>query len=482
MSPLYPINTWCDVNIYFNVGKAMFNGRTLYAEAFDHKGPIIFFIYGLGYLISNTSFFGMFIIQLIAWFIMVSAIYFSSKLFINKQLSLIAAFIFPLFLFKYTDHGGSAEEFVLVMEAFSLYFFLKYFKDANNNYANPKYMLVHGLTSSIAFFIKLNLIMFWLFPLLGTFICILKNRKWANLIQNLSYYILGFAIITVPICIYFYLNDALSEAYNVYFLTNSKYASVPQSASEIISLILSRIYLFCRGDLLGAFVILNGIFYFPYKYIQNKVGKASFVLCGISVFLIVSVTRSFFGYYNLPFYIFTALGWISILGYIQKYISFDVSRKATTFLCIIFILLSATQKNFFKVGGEAFFSKKGSGLVFEFAPEISKVKDAQLLNLGFGEANAIFTYCDIKPKITFFMTPNMPHELYPKLRDEQTRYIQQKEVDFVILTNATMNYDYFRELPSLNQNYELIDTYVDTDAYLKKINQFYTYYLYKKID
>lgn len=64
MSPLYPINEWSDVNLYYNIGKAIFNGRTLYAEAFDHKGPLIFFIYGIGYAISNTSFIGMFLMYI----------------------------------------------------------------------------------------------------------------------------------------------------------------------------------------------------------------------------------------------------------------------------------------------------------------------------------------------------------------------------------------------------------------------------------
>lgn len=107
----------------------MFEGRTLYTEAFDHKGPLIFIIYGIRYFISNTSFLGIYFIQIIAWTIMLCAIYFSSKLFINKQLALIGTFIFPLFLFKYTSHGGSAEEFILICQSISLYLFLKYFKD-----------------------------------------------------------------------------------------------------------------------------------------------------------------------------------------------------------------------------------------------------------------------------------------------------------------------------------------------------------------
>ncbi|MDR0825520.1 MAG: hypothetical protein LBN74_10530, partial [Prevotella sp.] len=84
MSPLYPFNEWSDINLYFNIGKAIFNGKVLYTEAFDHKGPLIFFIYGVGYLISNTSFLGMYIIEVLMWTFMIYAAYFTAKLYLDK--------------------------------------------------------------------------------------------------------------------------------------------------------------------------------------------------------------------------------------------------------------------------------------------------------------------------------------------------------------------------------------------------------------
>ena len=37
-------------------------GRTLYLETFDPKGPFIFLFYGIGYLTSNTSFIALYIL------------------------------------------------------------------------------------------------------------------------------------------------------------------------------------------------------------------------------------------------------------------------------------------------------------------------------------------------------------------------------------------------------------------------------------
>jgi hypothetical protein len=71
MSPLYAFNEWVDVNAYFTMGKGMMNGHVLYKDLFDHKGPLLYFIYGLGYLIDKAGFTGVFLLQLLANFVTV---------------------------------------------------------------------------------------------------------------------------------------------------------------------------------------------------------------------------------------------------------------------------------------------------------------------------------------------------------------------------------------------------------------------------
>mgnify|MGYP000054928960 FL=1 len=53
---LYPMNDWQDANCFFTVGKAMMNGKVLYKDIYEQKGPVLYFIHGIAYLISKTSF------------------------------------------------------------------------------------------------------------------------------------------------------------------------------------------------------------------------------------------------------------------------------------------------------------------------------------------------------------------------------------------------------------------------------------------
>ena len=57
---LYPFNDWNDANSYFSVGKALFNGKMPYRDVFDQKGMYLYFLYGLAYLVSHTTFLGVF--------------------------------------------------------------------------------------------------------------------------------------------------------------------------------------------------------------------------------------------------------------------------------------------------------------------------------------------------------------------------------------------------------------------------------------
>ena len=54
-SPLYPFNDWCDANAFFTMGKGLFNGKIIFKDLFEQKGPFLYLIYGIGYLIMYGS-------------------------------------------------------------------------------------------------------------------------------------------------------------------------------------------------------------------------------------------------------------------------------------------------------------------------------------------------------------------------------------------------------------------------------------------
>ena len=66
-SPLYAFNDWMDANIFFTMGKSMLRGRVLYRDVFDHKGPVLYLLYGLAACVDNTGFGGVLLLETAAF-------------------------------------------------------------------------------------------------------------------------------------------------------------------------------------------------------------------------------------------------------------------------------------------------------------------------------------------------------------------------------------------------------------------------------
>ena len=471
MSPLYPLNEWSDINLYFNMGKAMFNGRTIYTEAFDHKGPLIFFIYGIGYLISNTSFLGMYLIEVILWTIMLFAVYFTARLYLDKVYALIVALALPLLILSHTQEGGSAEEFIAIFESVSLLFFIRYFKDKNVSAHNPKIMLVHGLMCCMTLFIKMNLVIFWFFPLLAIFINLILKKEYRNLIYNALAFIAGVLIIALPVCIYFIANNALTEAWDVYVVLNRSYARIG-SALEIIELLAVRFYLRLRFETIEFLIILLGAFFFPYKYIGNRLGAISISLSFISLFTFIFITPGYVYYYDIPYTIFGIPGLIVLC----KYIRLGSGKSVYIIAASLFLVLSINLKSFFGLQiNEVIKRETPKTYVDEFEEIITKEKNPTLMNLGLDLGNSLFTRLNIVPNVKYFISPNLRYDFYPVMREEQSKYIENKDIQFFIICGASEEYNYYINLPALQNNYTMVYEAFDSSTKVY-------HYLYKRND
>lgn len=454
MSPLYPINEWSDINLYFNIGKAMMNGKTLYSEVFDHKGPVIFIIYGIGYLISNTSFFGVFVIECLLWSCMVITAYMAARLYLEKIYSFVVAVVFPVFMLTHTDNGGSAEEFIAIFQVASLFLFIKFFKEKDPLSHSPKYMLVHGIMCALVIFTKINLVVFWIFPLAGIFIYLFLRKNYTNIVRNILAFVLGLLIVALPIILYLWLSGALAEAWNIYIVLNSRYAELG-SVSEIASKILSSIYLRLRFDVFAFLLVLTGAIYFPIKFIHNQIGKIALILSFLILYAMIFVSSRFIFYYSIPYYVYGLMGLIVLAHHLVL-----SSKKRIYLLCAILALLwGINKKNFFRFELSELITRDIKKTSLDIYTDIiAKEEDKSVMNLGLDEHGAILTKLNIVPSVKYFMSPNLLHDIYPDMRDEQAKYIENKEVNFILVAIGSTNYDYFNSLSKLNENYYRLDS------------------------
>ena len=88
-SPIYPFNNWDDTNSFFTVGKAIANGKVVYRDIYEQKGPLLYYLFVLVYRISETTFIGAYIFEIAAAFLFLLLSLKTIHLFTDKKVFFI---------------------------------------------------------------------------------------------------------------------------------------------------------------------------------------------------------------------------------------------------------------------------------------------------------------------------------------------------------------------------------------------------------
>ena len=84
---LYVFNEWPDANAFFTVGKGWMNGLIPYKDLFEQKGPVLYLLYGIGYLFSHDTFFGIYLLEILSYTVFLYYCYKIARLFLEEKLS-----------------------------------------------------------------------------------------------------------------------------------------------------------------------------------------------------------------------------------------------------------------------------------------------------------------------------------------------------------------------------------------------------------
>ncbi len=463
-SPLFYFNDWVDANSFFTVGKSMMNGMTLYKDIFEQKGPMLYLIYGLGYLISHTSFYGVFVFEAAAFAVALIYAYRLLCLFFKENIAFLGTLLLPVFILgaKYFAQGGSAEEYILCAQIISLYYLMRYFvKDYPEKNIEMKHMFISGCLFSAVLLIKYNIAVFWVFPIAAVFISLLIQKQVKKAFMSLLLFLAGSLAVIIPWLIYFVANGALYDFIDVYFLFNAKYyTNSNTNITGIVSLILvvfkNGIYLLKQFKFEYISLILGLLFFMFYPF---KIKWWQRLMLSAASFAIVFTAIFFNGtghiYYSMGitvFFIFSAAAFCKIIELSKLPIKFYVIAAFAVIMLIVTVNKNPYHKD------SRLYSKQNtsSAVQIEFARLMHETENPTLLNYGFLDGG-FFTIADIVPNVRWFERQNKIYETYPEHSAEHERYIREKVTDYIV---RRIKKDYYtgelEEVPYLDENYTLI--------------------------
>lgn len=482
-SPLYPFNPWDDVNVFFVLGRGIIHGKVPYRDLFDHKGPLLHFIYALAALISERSFTGVWIVECIAasvysvfsWKIV--KLYAETK---KHNIILVPLFLGMVYALGIFNFGGNAEELCFPLITVMLYFGLRAIVSGDGLPVN-KEAIICGLLTSALFWIKYSFLGFVLGFCIYILFVSIRRKDLKRLWSLMWRFLLGFVVISIPVLAYFLVNNSLSYLFDAYFRVNIGLYHVSQSSGLAGIPVIKNIYIpaACTLFTIQMTPAFGGLLLFAFLsvfFISKKHRNKSVALLTVAFICsecLIFSKSSFIYYYGYILCYGFCLGMIPLVKLMNKLASLYI--KDTRFIPLVLSIFLAAFYAFSLIHSKnmyLIFCSRDVLPQFRLAETIKETPDARVLVYDFID-NGYYTAAGILPANRYFCYLNI-EENYPEISEEQNRLIEEGYFDYIVTTHFFEpewdKYEFVSEETGTYVNYDR-ETYLEGYILYKRVQE-----------
>ena len=211
-----------DSIIFQTVGKCWAEGVLPYVGTFENKGPLLFLINALGYMIYPR--YGIMLLQIPFMYFSFLFMWRTVELYWSRRATLII-FLFMIFWRAlFFTEGNRTEEYSMTFLMAATYFFLRYLKE-EKIFLEPFVGFIYGLGFGACVLLRTtNGLPICCYVLLTT-IFLIHAGAFKNIWQNFLSFCAGFVIICLPFVIYFAAHGALYDMLYGTILLNIKHVT-----------------------------------------------------------------------------------------------------------------------------------------------------------------------------------------------------------------------------------------------------------------
>lgn len=211
---------WPDSGVFLYMAKIICEGGTPYVDLFDHKGPVLYFINAIGYVIN--SHWGIWLVE---WIFVFVSMYVAYRM-MQKVQGGIAAFVAILVSFAYLmpnyTMGNYTEEYAVLFQIIALYYFAEYFGEKGA--LSRKGILLIGITFALVILMRPNLVFGWIPFCAYIFIDSLLKKKYKEVLDYIIYFLIGIAVVMIPVLLYLGIKGAIPQFIADYLTYNLEYS------------------------------------------------------------------------------------------------------------------------------------------------------------------------------------------------------------------------------------------------------------------
>lgn len=216
-----------DESVYFTIAQDAVNGGGIYETAWDHKGPVLFFIFMP--VIKLFENFGNILVILRIFttiYLLVSMffIYLIARELFGKGASLASPLAYGIFFMNFGGLASNGELFMMLPAILAMFCFVKYMKESSH----PRMLFfLCGFFSASAILIKQTAFFsIVLFPIVLIFKKFSGAKYgWKRFAGDIFFYALGGLVLSGLVLSYFISHDSVGELYHVLFRISYEYVS-----------------------------------------------------------------------------------------------------------------------------------------------------------------------------------------------------------------------------------------------------------------
>lgn len=303
-SYLYDLYYHADSSIFFMCGKAWMCGMMPYVDFADSKGPLLWFIYGIGYLLSHHSMVGVFWLSIPFLTVTLYVAYKLCLLFVDRDVAVISTAVLPLFLFWYVLHMEvKSEDFCDPFVMISLYCMCKILKERDSDRKTyVRLSGVMGVCCMCCMLIKYNVACMVMGLMAVVFYKAIKHGAGRDSFLAMA---VGFVIPAIPFVLCFLIYGNMVAFIQEYFINTLK-TIVYKNGIKIDAWQIGLIKL-----VVGTVVVLTaGLTIFCKRY------KTGYWLIPCFLLFVIGLGRPYSRYYYtilMPFFIFLIMAFVDFV-------------------------------------------------------------------------------------------------------------------------------------------------------------------------
>ncbi len=304
-SPLNPIHgniAKSDSTVFIYCGNAIRDGKIIYKDVFDHKGPILYLIEVIGLSITNGNTVGIWLIEVLFMLSNLCLLYKISKLFSNnKIINVLASIISLIPILEFLNKGNFTEEYALPFIIYALYVFIKYLK---NNYVRYIEIFLNAVCMGIVLMLRPNMIAVWIVFIPVMIFLYIRDKKFKELGKTVLIYLGGILTVLLPIILYFVVNNAISDFLYCFIEFNFKYTKFQGQDEGVVKTLIS-FFNHTKFNVLCVIILIANVVRLGRKK-QKYFEQIIYIVYFIVTLILISVSGQKYLHYAMiliPFYI-----------------------------------------------------------------------------------------------------------------------------------------------------------------------------------